>query len=195
MRPIGDAEHANQHGGVGARERDDQKRDQREGQRQLDVDDAHDEHVHPSPEQARDQAERNADGEPDQRADQGQRQRQPQPVKAAREQVASELIGAEPMRGMGALEALRRPQAGQKLLLVGVERRERRRHDRQHDERERQQRGGGNQRADAARPAQHPSRGLGQTALAFDDVGHGDPSSRPVARADRPAHRPCRSAG
>src|SRR6202042_1268815 len=101
-----------------AEERDEAERDQYVGERIEQVDRAHQETAEPAARVGRDRTDRNAAGEPDADGDDADVQRQPGAEQDAAQNIAAELVGAQPVS-----DARRRePAAG--ADLVRAERRD-----------------------------------------------------------------------
>ena len=108
-----------------AGQRDDEQGDQRDRQRQLDVDEAH-EHAVATGRPSR--PARKPSAAPTRRPASAPKRASASdsrsPKRQRREQIAAELIGAQEMVGVRALEADGRPQPREQPLRVGIEGRE-----------------------------------------------------------------------
>jgi hypothetical protein len=122
-RDRGDADRDHRVGQPGAEDREAGERDHDLGEREQDVDQAHQDPLEPAAGVAADEAEQQAAGERDADRDHADLEGQPGAVDDPAEQVAAEVVGAEPVLRRGRLEA--RPGAH----LQGIIRRDRRREE------------------------------------------------------------------
>ena len=134
-----------------AQHRDQRERQQEAGEGQEDVGESLDDQVrHPAAE-PRNRPERNADREPEADGQETDQEREPPPVEESRQQVASEVVGAERVQPGD------RPERLAEVLALGILWGQRRRGQRQAEERQEQQEaGGGGPVAPEAPPAPEP---------------------------------------
>jgi hypothetical protein len=94
--------------GAAAQHRHDEQREQEVGHRQQTIDEAHDQAVDPAPYDAGGDADQRTEADAEQRGADAERDGRARPVQDAREEVAAELVRAEPERRRRALQACRR---------------------------------------------------------------------------------------